>query len=135
VLSKLEEIKNKPIDDKQSYNSVQVQSNRFKGIFCEKRYGSEIWYKDGVRHRDDDLPAIIQSNGTKKWYKNGKQHRDNDLPAVIEKNGTKRWYKDGKQHRDNGPAIIFAKGVEHWFKNGVKIEPITQDINLISKEN
>ena len=32
-------------------------------------------------------PAVIYSNGSKCWYKYGKRHRDNDFPAVIQSNG------------------------------------------------
>jgi hypothetical protein len=46
------------------------------------------WYKEGNRHRGDDLPAVEYSNGVKKWYKNGKLHRENDLPAVEYPNGS-----------------------------------------------
>ena len=41
---------------------------------------------DGKRHRDNDLPAVIDSNGAQIWYRNGLRHRDNDLPAVIHLN-------------------------------------------------
>ena len=41
--------------------------------------------QNGRRHRDN-LPAIIDSDGSKWWYQNGQRHRyteNNDLPAVI----------------------------------------------------
>jgi hypothetical protein len=41
------------------------------------------WYKNCHLHRDDDLPAMIYSNGRKEWYKFGKRHRDEDEPAII----------------------------------------------------
>jgi hypothetical protein len=34
--------------------------------------GDQFWYQNGLRHRDNDLPAIIYANGTQEWYKNGK---------------------------------------------------------------
>lgn len=59
--------------------------------------GSKQWYcKDGICHRGDDKPAIIETEGAKVWVKNGKIHRDNNLPAVIYPNGTKSWYKEGR---------------------------------------
>jgi antitoxin component YwqK of YwqJK toxin-antitoxin module len=85
--------------------------------------GSKYWYKNGELHRDNDLPAIILLNGYKAWYKNGKYHRDNDLPAVIYSNGDQHWYKNGKQHRNNDlPAIINANGYKAWYQNGVFIK-------------
>jgi hypothetical protein len=32
---------------------------------------------------------------TELWYKNGKLHRDNDLPAYIECNGSQEWWING----------------------------------------
>jgi len=36
---------------------------------------------------------MINANGTQVWYKNGLSHRDGDLPAYIKANGTQEWYK------------------------------------------
>ena len=56
-----------------------------------------IWRnEDGEFHRENDLPAMIYSNGSKCWYKNGQFHRDNNLPAIIFSDGGKTWYKNGK---------------------------------------
>ena len=46
-------------------------------------------------HRDNDLPAMIRTDGSQLWYKDGKQHRDNDLPADIHADGEQQWYKGG----------------------------------------
>jgi ribosomal protein L25 (general stress protein Ctc) len=59
-------------------------------------YHDVIWYKNGLIHRDNDLPAVIYSNGAKYWYQNSLWHRDNDLPAVVYPNGLKHWYQNGK---------------------------------------
>ena len=58
--------------------------------------GNQYWCQNGLRHRYNDLPAVIWSNGTQFWYKNGKEHRDNDLPAIITANGTKYWHQNEK---------------------------------------
>ena len=60
-------------------------------------YVKEYWgitehYKNGVLHRDGDLPAVISARGDLEYWKNGKRHRDNG-PAVIRKNGVCSWYK------------------------------------------
>jgi hypothetical protein len=39
------------------------------------------------------MPAIIYSDvfnkvGSQHWFQNGKVHRDNDMPAIIYTNGT-----------------------------------------------
>jgi antitoxin component YwqK of YwqJK toxin-antitoxin module len=81
--------------------------------------GDEYWYKNGKLHRDNDLPAIIFSNGYQGWYKNGKLHRDNDLPAAISSDGDHYWYQNGNLHRDNDlPATIYSNGEQCWYKNG-----------------
>ena len=55
--------------------------------------------------------------GTKYWYKNGKRHRENDLPAIEYANGTKHWYLNGKIHRETGPAIEQSDGTKEWWLN------------------
>jgi len=83
--------------------------------------GTKGWYKEGLLHRDNDLPAVIHPDGTQIWFKEGKHHRDNDLPAVIYTNGTQYWYKEDLRHRDNDqPAIIFADGTKQYWVNGNK---------------
>ncbi len=76
--------------------------------------------------RDDDLPAVIFSDGSQHWYKNGKKHRDSvgpdgkDLPAIIGASGSQEWYKNGLLHRDGDlPAIIGTDGSQYWYKNGL----------------
>ena len=80
--------------------------------------GKQRWYQNGLTHRDNDLPAVITEEGDQTWYKNGFKHRDNDLPAKINANGDKYWYQNGLQHRDNDlPASIWSNGTQHWYKN------------------
>lgn len=82
--------------------------------------GNTTWFKNGLKHRDDDLPAIEWLNGTREWYKNGLRHRDTDNPSVIWSYGTIEWYKNGKRHRDNDmPAVIHADGSKEWYTNGL----------------
>lgn len=50
----------------------------------KKEDGSVEWRtEEGILHRENDLPAVIFSNGTMFWYKDGKRHRDNGQPAVV----------------------------------------------------
>ena len=60
--------------------------------------------------------------GNTEYYKNGVLHRDGDLPAVITARGDLEYWKNGRRHRDNGPAVIRKDGVCSWYKNGVHIE-------------
>ena len=83
--------------------------------------GDQIWYKNGLCHRDNDLPAVILSDGHQIWYKNDVRHRDNDLPAEISISGTQKWYRNGLIHRDNDmPAILYKGGFAEWYKNDVR---------------
>ena len=75
------------------------------------------WYKDGKRHRDGDLPAVIDQF-SEEWYKDVKSHREGDRPAFIS-DGFQEWYRDGKRHRDGGfPAVIDTDRME-WYVNDV----------------
>ena len=66
----------------------------------------------------------IDANGNKMWYRNGKRHRDNDMPAIEYANGTKAWFRGSKLHRDGElPAIEYADGTNSWFRNGIPYEP------------
>ena len=94
--------------------------NRAHTVFRE---GTQIWFKNGKCHRDDDLPAYICADGSQSWYREDKRHRDNDKPAVILVNGTREWWKNGQLHRDGGlPTIIFANGNKRWYKDGKRIK-------------
>lgn len=66
------------------------------------------WYKDGVLHRDDDKPALVDKIPIEEfprlisWYKDGVLHRDGDKPALMEfwsefKIAKAFWYKKGKK--------------------------------------
>ena len=93
------------------------------------------WYKNGILHRDNDLPAVVSvGNGLDlQWCYNGKTHRENDKPAYMSSRGIKMWFYNGQFHRENDkPAIIRADGTQEWYQNGkmwrsdgkpVKIDP------------
>ncbi len=79
---------------------------------------SKVWRYNGAIHRDYDLPAVIQSNGTKMWYQHGKIHREGK-PAVIWVNGTNCWYKHGLLHREEGKPARTLKDSTEWYENGL----------------
>ena len=52
--------------------------------------------KNGKLHRDNDLPAIIETSGTGKLVQEMENCTgDNDLPAVVLADGTKEWWVKG----------------------------------------
>lgn len=82
--------------------------------------GTKEWFFKGERHRGGGKPAIVRADGTKIYYKHNKHHRSGDLPAFEWANGTKEWWVDGIRHRDNGqPALIRHDGIETLYENGV----------------
>ena len=106
------------------------ESGRFKG-----QLKTQIWYKNGNKHREGDLPAFIQYHyknikpEIKIWYKNGKLYRVGDLPARIEyyENGQphrKFWYKNEILHREGDLSNMIEYGENGrlekwvWYKNG-----------------
>lgn len=69
---------------------VEVPIN-FSGINELTPSGSRFWRLNGLRHRDNDLPASEFSCGSKHWCINGQFHRING-PAYIDSFGHKKWY-------------------------------------------
>lgn len=65
---------------------------------------------------DVDPPTEIGKHETKIWKNaNGLYHRDNDLPALIDKHGNLRWYQKGKQFRKDGkPTHEYIDGTLKW---------------------
>jgi len=82
--------------------------------------GSDEWYIEGKRHRENDLPAIISRDSVQQWFKNDLRHRNGGKPAVIFPNGEQWWCKFGKIHRGGGkPAVIFP---DHYYKADLYFE-------------
>ena len=103
-----------------SYKNHRLHSYGDKPAKIFKNCGRECkeWYSHGEPHRDNDLPAIIYSDGYTAWYKDGERHRDGDKPAIIRANGAQEWWRDGRRHRDNGPALVDTDGHSEWWING-----------------
>ena len=71
-------------------------------------------HKDGKRHRDGDLPAVIYASVSQIW---AKYHRDGDLPATT---GGQAWFKDGWWHRDVGPANLSSTNQPKYVTYGAR---------------
>lgn len=113
-------------------------------------YGQPLheFYRFGVLHRDNDLPAfegiVISSGGAVQlrvagWFINGLAHREGDYPSAVEHNlstdvVTVSYSKNGILHRDRnkGPAVYTVQlakiGTNHrvlsaqFFENGKSVE-------------
>lgn len=68
-------------------------------------------------HHDDDIPAM-DAYGFKQFFKNGITHRDGDLPAIIRQDGSADYYKNGLLYRHGDmPSIIRWDGCVDCYKN------------------
>ena len=75
------------------------QPHNYDGPAIINKYGDQLWYKEGNRHREGDQPARIYVDGTRVWYKEGHLHRDGDRPAIIHADGRQEWWKEGKCYK------------------------------------
>lgn len=83
-------------------------------------FGYKTHYKNGIKHRDGDEPAVEGPNGYKAWYNNGKLHRVGG-PAVIDPNEeNEAWYINGEFHRDGDEPACITKKERTWYKHGVR---------------
>jgi hypothetical protein len=90
-----------------------------KDLWSEDEFkeDAQIWFKNGLIHRDGDEPALIQEDGGRRWYKEGVLHRDNDLPAIVTTD-SQEWWVNGMWHRDNGEPAIVSPNFKAWYVNG-----------------
>lgn len=113
-------------------HQYQLDANLITSVEYERNgflyYDCVITYLNGARHSFNDKPAYQQTNGdTQKWYKCGVLHRDNDLPAIIEVSDIDSvmfcWYKNGVLHRDNDKPAIMIFDLSYrrfiYYDNGI----------------
>jgi hypothetical protein len=81
-------------------NLTYINDEIAHGVYVDE-HGNLFWYQDGLRHRDNDKPAIIGKNNSKFWYQNGLRHRDGNKPAIVFNSGKREWYKNGIKQRVN----------------------------------
>jgi hypothetical protein len=60
-------------------------------------YEHKWWYREGLRHREGDKPAVISANRNRFWYWKGLRHRGGDKPAVIWINGDREYWHNGRR--------------------------------------
>jgi hypothetical protein len=104
------------------------------------------YYWRGMRHRNDDKPAIFCFHTTKPintidlhnmpwgtivqtyghlinyqvWCEFDKNHRDDDKPAIIYLGDCCSWYQFGMQHRDNDQPAQIGDNTKEWFQFNVR---------------
>lgn len=97
-----------------SYISLNLEN--FTTVFFK-------WHQKNELSRSGDLPAVItyrRDSRSEVYYLNGLYHRDNGLPAVI--NNTERTcFVLDKEHREDGPAQIEMHSIGQirtWYLYG-----------------
>jgi hypothetical protein len=73
-----------------------------------------------------DGPAIVWADGSEHWYMNGKRNRENGQAIIASNYKHKEWILCGKYHRLDGPAVETSRLdrntgelviVNHWCLN------------------
>jgi len=110
------------------YNPFYLPINRALGTYYRNIYGQyEVYqieerrsYNENKRlHRELDLPAAIDIEGSVAYCINGQTNRANDRPSVIRNNGGLFYYRDGCLHRDgHKPSEIYLDGRIYYYENG-----------------
>jgi len=83
-----------------------------------------------------NIPRLIIYMETRdsRWYDDeGRLHRDNDLPAVIGTNGDMDWYYHGKLNRVTGPAKTKANGNVKYYVRDVSL-PDLKTVQALAKQ-
>jgi hypothetical protein len=128
-------------------SSIQIPADGSSAVMITDKHGTIRYMNEfGQLHREDDLPAIIELNGTMTYYQHGLKHRDGDKPAYISssqqcyyqldslhRDGDKpalihlidnkivsqAYYQHGLLHRNKGPAMSWDTGSYQYYQHGV----------------
>lgn len=109
-----------------SLNSIYLMGSEFSLKFLESGFtgkknvrGGVFYFKDGLLHRDGNMPAIEYNDGTLMYMQFGLLH-NYKYPAIITNDGSKLYYYAGTLHNSFGPAVILANGGREWWKGGAR---------------
>lgn len=69
--------------------------DKYEGCSFEFNEDEHYWLKNGVYHREDDKPAVVNADGSKEWYWAGNRHRENGEAAVISFYGEEQYWEHG----------------------------------------
>jgi len=71
-------------------------------FFCDTFYDSL-----GKRHRNNDEPAMVYSDGHMQWYNHGDRHRGHFKPAIIRENGECEYWVYGELRFKTGSKNVY----------------------------
>lgn len=86
-------------------------------------FNNQFWLDENQEYHRDGGPAVKYAEGGEEWHQHGKPHRDGDLPAITDSQGSKGYYKDGQLHRLFKPAIENADGSVQFWVEGKQLTP------------
>jgi hypothetical protein len=118
-----------PSGSEYHYKDHKLHNDNGPAIYKKFKNGyKQVWLQHGVKHRDDDLPAVIDSTYGKSWYKNGLLHRIGK-PSFIGVNGRLEFHEEGKWHRDDhkpayisiNESVILPQMI--WYIHGKRYTP------------
>jgi len=116
-----------------------MTKNREKVIHIHN-YKTETGYflnEDGklIYHSFDDEPALDWDGGTKYWYKDDKIHRDNNLPAIIYSDGDCEYYKNDERYWFiNNEEEYDVEEIKEKFKNNI-LELKNVNVTILKENN
>ncbi len=119
--AKSDEIVEKSYDYTKFYKMIDGKKvlHRENGPAIVSIFGDDEYYRNGLLHRDGDLPAFIDYRGKiQRYFKHGVMTREGDKPSEYNYGDIKYTNEKGETHRENGPAVITADGTEKWYFNG-----------------
>lgn len=67
-------------------------------------------------HRDDDLPAVVWTDGTQEWYQHGRRCRDGDGPTRVDADGNQMWHQKSEFVVASRPWTV-KRHIETRWKN------------------
>jgi len=89
-----------------------------------------------ILHSFDDEPSVIWNvDDIKTWYKDGLRHRDNNLPAVIWSDGNYSFYKNGIEYWIINDEEYYSYGevIKKFKNNTLKLKNV--NTNILKENN
>jgi hypothetical protein len=120
------------INDEQHREDIDPKTGKSMPaeIFLSADSSYKCWRRNGKIHRDQNEGPAYINRFSQCFLENGVPHRDNDLPAVISTDGREmEWWHKGKRDRKTLdtkgnllPAIIRANNTKEYWVDGNKID-------------
>lgn len=109
------------VNDVQHRDDIDPKSGKTlpAEIFIHSDNSYKCWRKNGVVHRSQSEGPAYINRFSQCYMEEGVPHREEDLPAIISTDGKEmEWWYKGKRHREGKPAVIHASGEKEFWVNG-----------------